>query len=255
MRTMATMSQPMRHEEADAGGRRVEYRGIDWSRPEHLAWLVADLCPLAESSPASDLAWWVEAPLETLEVADRVAGDAGFARTRTLVQLRRPLPMDAPPDLPGLRTFDPERDVDAWLALNNAAFSWHPDQGHQNRNGVAVGLAAPWVDLNGFFVVDAADGDGLDGFCWTRFHPATQGDTPEPPLGEVYVIATAKRARGRGLGRALVEVGMDHQYRVRGARQAMLWTEADNDGALALYDRLGYVVHHGNARYAPRSRT
>jgi mycothiol synthase len=53
------------------------------------------------------------------------------------------------------------------------------------------------------------------------------------------------------MGRALVEVGMDHQHRVRGAEVAMLWTEADNKAALGLYEAMGYAIHHTNVAYAP----
>ena len=31
----------------------------------------------------------------------------------------------------------------------------------------------------------------------------------------------------------------------------MLWTESDNTGALKLYERLGYTVHHTNVAYGP----
>lgn len=227
----------------------LSYEAVSWNDPTHLIWLASDLREVADDPGAERPQWWIETPDP---LADDVAASAGWQRVRTLVQLRRPLPLDPPPDVPGLRTFDPDRDVDDWLALNNAAFSWHPDQGHQNQAGLAIELAAPWVDLEGFFVVDPQIGDGapdgLDGFCWTKFHPASGDD---PSLGEVYVIATAERARGRGLGRALVEVGMDHQHRERGAEVAMLWTEADNQAALNLYEAMGYVQHHTNVAYAP----
>ncbi|WP_020377950.1 GNAT family N-acetyltransferase [Candidatus Microthrix parvicella] len=253
-----------RTEERTDSGLRVSYPAIAWDQPEQAAGVTADLRELANDG--GEIQWWIEAPPEVVE---RVAAKAGWVRLRTLVQLRRPLPMEAPPPIPGLRTFDPDRDVDAWLELNNQAFSWHPEQGHQNHAGMAATLTAAWVDLDGFFVVDAAqfeaatiqDGTrppntthALAGFCWTKFHPATSATDAsgaDVALGEVYVIATASSARGRGLGQALVQAGMDHQYRVRGAEQAMLWTESDNTRALKLYERLGYTVHHTNVAYGP----
>lgn len=249
------MSSPIRHEQHDGVGRRITYADVDWNNSDHLAWVAADLGAAAPPASGSATRWWLEAPMETVQQADHVAEQAGWERVRTLVQLRRSLPLDKPPSVKGLRTFDPDRDVDAWLAVNNEAFSWHPDQGHQNRDGLAISLAAPWVDLNGFFVVDATVGAGLDGFCWTKFHPVdTSSNTTDPPLGEIYVIATAASARGRGLGRALVEVGMDYQHNACGAEVAMLWTEADNDGALRLYQQLGYEIDHGNAAFAPQAQ-
>lgn len=247
------MTTPTRQSEHTVAGLRLSYDAIDWDDASDRAWLAADLRNLAndagsEASGSNRPQWWIEDPDQR---ADAVAEGAGWARVRTLVQLRRPLPIDPPPEVPGVRTFDVDRDVEAWLALNNVAFSWHPEQGHQNRDGLAIELAAPWVDLDGFFVVDAASADhagSLDGFCWTKFHPATGDD---PSLGEVYVIATAARARGRGLGRALVEVAMDYQHRVQGAEVAMLWTEDDNEAAMKLYQNMGYEVHHANVAFAP----
>ncbi len=250
------MSTPIRRCENTTVSAQLTYDAVDWTDPAHRAWLAADLRLAADDADTARPQWWIES---AGEAADEVAADAGWQRVRTLVQLRRPMPLNPPPEVAGLRTFDPDRDVDPWLALNNEAFSWHPDQGHQNRSGLAIELAAPWVDLRGFFVVDGGTSDGsqegadayageLDGFCWTKFHPA---DGEDPSMGEVYVIATAARARGRGLGRALVEVGMDHQHRVRGAEVAMLWTEADNEAALGLYQAMGYAAHHTNVAYAP----
>ena len=253
------VSSPIRHCENDDAGARLTYEAIDFDDAAQRDWLVADLRRAADDPGTERPQWWIEAPHHA---ADDVAAAAGWERVRSLVQLRRPLPLDPPPQVTGLRTFDADRDIDAWLALNNEAFAWHPDQGYQNRAGLAIELAAPWVDLEGFFVVDAGQADGtaagdnpesgvtggLDGFCWTKFHPA---DGDDPSLGEVYVIATAARARGRGMGRALVEVGMDHQHRVRGAEVAMLWTEADNEAALGLYEAMGYAIHHTNVAYAP----
>ncbi|MEZ5380967.1 MAG: GNAT family N-acetyltransferase [Microthrixaceae bacterium] len=249
------MAQLQRREERDATGWRVSYDGLTWGDPDQLVELEADLRALAAQhlDAAEPPRWWLEAPDPA---ADRVARAAGWRRVRTLVQLRRPLPMDPPPEVEGLRTFDPDRDVDAWLELNNAAFAWHPEQGHQHRAGFAVALTAAWVDLAGFFVVDGPDG-AMDGFCWTRFHPAEPsapgGNGPgEPSMGEVYVVATSDRVRGQGLGRALVLVAMDHQHHQRGAEVAMLWTEADNTAAVRLYRHLGYTLHHTNVAYAPR---
>ena len=249
------VSSPIRHCENDDAGARLTYEAIDFDDAAQRDWLVADLRRAADDPGTERPQWWIEAPHHA---ADDVAAAAGWERVRSLVQLRRPLPLDPPPQVTGLRTFDADRDIDAWLALNNEAFAWHPDQGYQNRAGLAIELAAPWVDFEGFFVVDALpdesandgtdQGGGLDGFCWTKFHPA---DGDDPSLGEVYVIATAAHARGRGLGRALVEVGMDHQHRVRGAEVAMLWTEADNEAALGLYEAMGYAIHHTNVAYAP----
>ena len=144
------MSSPIRHCENDDAGARLTYEAIDFDDAAQRDWLVADLRRAADDPGTERPQWWIEAPDDA---ADNIAAAAGWERVRTLVQLRRPLPLDPPPQVPGLRTFDADRDIDAWLALNNEAFAWHPDQGHQKRAGLAIELAAPWVDFEGFFAV------------------------------------------------------------------------------------------------------
>jgi mycothiol synthase len=171
----------------------------------------------------------------------------GLTRVRTLVQLRRPLPLPAPLDADPapVRPFRPGPDDDDWLRVNNRAFHWHPEQGGWDRTRLRSVLGEPWVDLKGFLVHDGPDGR-LDGFCWTKVHGATDAD---PPLGEIYVIASDPAAHGSGLGRGLVVAGLRH-LSGRGLGTAMLWVEADNIAARRLYDRLGFAVHHEDAAYA-----
>ena len=57
---------------------------------------------------------------------------AGFGAARSLFEMRVPLPRPEIPHWPPgveVRTFDRERDGDAWIAVNNRAFGDHPDQG------------------------------------------------------------------------------------------------------------------------------
>src|SRR5690606_29925204 len=101
-------------------------------------------------------------------------------------------------------------------------------------------LAEPWVDLDGFLVVDDPDRPGeLAGSCWTRVHPATDD---EPVLGEIFVIAVDPSQHGKGLGLSLVLAGLDH-LAWSGITTGMLYVEADNEPALGLYRRLGFTVH------------
>ena len=183
----------------------------------------------------------------------------GLARVRTLVELRRPLPVDpahrehirAVPTRP----FDPTTDLQGLLEVNNAAFSWHPDQGGWDRARLRQALEAPWVSLEGILVHEAerdghGDGPRIDGFCWTRLHthdePGADGDG-DPP-GEIFVIGTHPGTHGTGLGSALVVAGLDHLHRV-GARVVNLFTEADNHAALAMYQRMGFGIHERRGGY------
>lgn len=183
--------------------------------------------------------------------SDRDMAGRGLARIRTLHQMRRALPVDA--ELRGsaapleVRAFRPGVDDAAVLEVNNRAFDWHPDQGGWDRDRLRTGLAQDWVRLDGFLVHDGADGK-VDGFCWTRIHPASAAG--DAPMGEVFVIAADPRRHGTGLGRALVLAGLDHLTR-EGLGIAMLYVESDNAPALRLYERLGFTVHHSDAAYAP----
>jgi mycothiol synthase len=175
-----------------------------------------------------------------------VAERLGLAPTRTLFQMRRPLPVA--PDDPGregapplrLRPFSPARDAEAWVRQNNRAFAHHPSQGAQTLDTLRATLAEAWIDLDGFLVLDDADRPGeLAGSCWTRVHPA---DDLDPALGEIFVIGVDPAHHGERLGLALVLAGLDH-LAWSGTTVGMLYVEADNEPALRLYRRLGFDVH------------
>lgn len=175
-----------------------------------------------------------------------VAAELGLHPSRELRQLRRPLPVgDDDPGRTGappiaLRPFSPGHDEDAWLEVNNDAFASHPSQGRQTRADLDRTLAEPWVDLDGFLVLDDRDRPGhLGGFCWTRVHPATAAD---PVLGEIFVIGVAPTHHGRRLGASLVLAGLDH-LAWSGVGTAMLYVEGDNAPARRLYERLGFHTH------------
>jgi mycothiol synthase len=188
---------------------------------------------------------------------EALAAAAGLAHHRDLLQLRRPLPVpaDHPSRRPGapLRTrpFDPTPsagDRSAWIRANNRAFSLHPDQGHETEATLDARLGEPWFDPAGFLLVDDADRPGeLAGSCWTKVHPAT---ADEPALGEIYVIGVDPSQQGSGLGAALVLAGLDHLAGL-GLATALLFVEADNEPALALYRRLGFEPHGRRRVYAP----
>jgi N6-L-threonylcarbamoyladenine synthase/ribosomal-protein-alanine N-acetyltransferase len=65
---------------------------------------------------------------------------------------------------------------------------------------------------------------------------APQGATE----GDIQTIAVADSARGRGLGRTLMQA-LIGEARKRGARLVFLEVRADNPDAQRLYERLGFV--------------
>ncbi|QFZ24898.1 mycothiol synthase [Saccharothrix syringae] len=173
-----------------------------------------------------------------------LAAKAGFRAVRELLRLRRPLGPDLPePVLPAgvrLRAFEPGRDEAAVVEVNRRAFSWHPEQGAMSAEDVRRKEAEPWFDPAGFLLAVDAD-DRLLGFHWTKVHGGG--------LGEVYVVGIDPDAQGGGLGRALTLAGLRH-LAAGGQAEVMLYVEADNAPALAVYTRLGFTRWDSDVQYA-----
>ena len=151
----------------------------------------------------------------------------------------------------GFRSYRPGDDDPGLLAVNNRAFSWHADQGGWDAEDLATRTSADWFRPEDLLVHDADDGSGIDGFCWTRFHPPADDS---PALGEIFAIATDPDRPRRGLGRALAVAGLEHQTR-RGATVATLYVEGDNVPAQRLYESMGFALHRRQVGYVPNGVT
>lgn len=184
------------------------------------------------------LAWWLDDPGEPeLTRARRT----GLEPWRTLSEMRRPLPHEQAASV-ATRAFRPGRDDDAWLAVNNRAFADHGEQGGWTQPTLDLRLAEPWFDPDGLRVHEV---DGrMAAFCWTKVHTDVT-----PVLGEIYVIAVDPDFHGRGLGRQLTLAGLD-SIADRGITTANLFVDAGNTAAVAMYERLGFHIHHTRAAFA-----
>ncbi|OBJ30443.1 mycothiol synthase [Mycolicibacter virginiensis] len=207
----------------------------------------------------------------TLPAARATAEALGLTAVRELLQMRRSLRdlrvgTKVPPGVT-IRTYAGPGDDAELLRVNNAAFSWHPEQGGWTAEDLAQRRAEAWFDPAGLFL--SFDGPVLLGFHWTKIHSGKPGAEPlgarsDPsfaspssrlaePLGEVYVVGVDPAAQGRGLGRVLTEIGLvylaDRLAEVE-APIVLLYVEADNTAALRTYEQLGFVVHSVDTAYA-----
>lgn len=144
-------------------------------------------------------------------------------------------------NLPAARERMGDDAVDeAWLAVNNEAFDWHPEQGGWDAGQLRRARDVEWFDPAGvLFAVDAESGEIL-GFHWTKWHGGG--------VGEVYVIGLAGATRGRGVGGWLTRAGMRH-LRDRGADRVILYVEGDNEPAVRTYERTGFDVTRRDVMY------
>ncbi|MFC0503737.1 mycothiol synthase [Micromonospora costi] len=181
--------------------------------------------------------------------AAALAVDLGFARARVLWQLRRslaaPLPEPHLPDGVVLRAFQPGVDDAAWLTLNARAFAEHPEQGRWTHDDLRVRLAEPWFDPEGFLLAVEESTGRLVGFHWTKVHERP-GSTP---MGEVYVLGVDPSAHRGGLGRALTTAGLAYLRDRRGLDRVMLYVDESNTGAVALYERSGFLRWAAHVNY------
>lgn len=177
-----------------------------------------------------------------LHGAQRFAASAGMVPGRGLHIMERELTDAVPREVPEgvrLRPFT-DADADAFLAVNAAAFADHPEQGHFSAADLANRQAEAWWDPAGLIL--AEDAEGVVGFHWTKRH--------DDVTGEVYVLGVQPRGGGRGLGGILLDAGLAH-LAAGGNSRVILYVDAGNAPAVALYERSGFRVVHTDTLYRP----
>ncbi|HEY6319793.1 MAG TPA: mycothiol synthase [Acidimicrobiia bacterium] len=180
---------------------------------------------------------------------DDVAAGLGLEPARELWQLRIGLPVREAAEWPAgltVRPFEPGRDDDAWLTVNNRAFVADPDQGGWDRAVLGEREHEPWFDPEGFLL--AFDDQGLAGFCWTKVHLASPPIEPLA-LGEIYVIGVDPDRQRTGLGRALVVAGLTNLHERHHVFRGMLHVDRANRAAVALYRSIGFALARVDRAY------
>jgi mycothiol synthase len=121
-----------------------------------------------------------------------------------------------------------------WLELNSKIFIKHPDQGNWGIADLENRMAENWFDPEGFFI--AMENKKMVGFCWMKIH---HDFVNQDPIGEIYVIGVDPENKKTGLGKALAITGLNY-LNSKSLKQAMLYVDADNAPALAMYQGLGF---------------
>lgn len=218
---------------------------LNWLPALHTAQLVVDPAHRRQGI-GRDL--WLQVPANpaiwgfaNLPAAQGFAAALGLRPIRKLAKMSRPLAgitAPTPPDGLRLRGFGPS-DAAELLAVNAAAFAHHREQGGLDAAGLATRLAEPWFDAEGLIL--GFDDAGLAGFHWTK---------AEGEIGEVYVVAVAPRAQGRGYGKVLLEAGMSH-LAAKGFPTVVLYVDTAEEIAVRMYERAGFSTDHQDVFYAP----
>lgn len=214
--------------------------------------LLLDL--LASLPPEGQIEWWTHERPANAAIASAIGLRP---HPRKLLNMRGPLPFEAVADRDRIalevrvRPYQVGVDDQAWLRVNNAAFSWHGEQGDWNLDTLAKRFDEPWFDPAGLLVHER-DGE-LAAFCWTKVHVRDHAGS-DNHIGEIFVIAVDPRFHGLGLGRALTVAGLRHLGAV-GCTTAMLYVEANNYPAIALYQSLGLQVAHTDLAFSNASAT
>ncbi|MEX1218291.1 MAG: GNAT family N-acetyltransferase [Acidimicrobiales bacterium] len=174
-------------------------------------------------------------PATFADVVD--AESAGLVLVRRIEQLRVELPLSVADTTLDIRPFRLGIDDQTFLALNNRAFAWHPDQAGWTLQQLQERCAEPWFDAEGFLLHELEG--KLAGFCWTKIHPAT---ATEDEIGEIFIIAVDPEFHGQGLGRALTLAGLNFLHR-QSVDVGMLHVEHVNIAAKTLYRDLGFIEY------------
>lgn len=163
--------------------------------------------------------------------------ERGYSVQDTEMRMRHSLDSVLPdatiPDGFEVRPLDPQRELDAWLALYSAAIGDRPPA---LRKWAAYRAAPEYLRDIDLVAIDQRG--NLAGACTCTVAPI-EVDRCGVPEGRTEPVMVDERHRGIGLGRALVASGL-HALARHGLRTAALTTEPENVAAHRFYETLGY---------------
>jgi len=163
---------------------------------------------------------------------DRTLASLGFALTRRSYEMGMDLDPDFPRPVPPpgvtLRPWDRDTDTDAVIAIITEAFTDHNGDSVGGPESVLHFLATDEIRHDLTFV--AEDDEGPMGVVVSMDRPGA---------GYVSSLGVLRRARGRGVGRALLLASLAG-FAASGAARAGLDVDAENlSGATRLYESVG----------------
>jgi ribosomal protein S18 acetylase RimI-like enzyme len=136
------------------------------------------------------------------------------------------------------------RDEAESVARLMVGFRDHLGLDWPSDNAFLAGIERLMDDRGAEYLLGAADDDGAPcGVAQLRFRYGLWWAAEDALLEDLFVTA---EARGSGVGRALLDLGID-RARERGCRRIELDVNDANDPALALYRSVGFDNH--DARY------
>jgi ribosomal protein S18 acetylase RimI-like enzyme len=130
-----------------------------------------------------------------------------------------------------------ESDLDVLVRLT-AGFRDHLRQSTPSEADFRASIARLLKDTATEFFLACNTRQMALGYVQCRYRYSTWISGFEAELEDVFVVCEARRC---GVGRRLIEFAMAHAAE-RGCRSIGLNTNERNEGALALYQRLGFVA-------------
>jgi mycothiol synthase len=197
------------------------------------------------SAPGSATELWLRGAT-TSELA--VATELGFPVTRTLRVLRRPEGTSSPdrdgtPLPPGITV---RRGLASDVPLLARLFAAVYPEGAEawDEAALAIRRTSPWFrDGDVLLAIDPVG--AVVAVHWMKRR--------DPTTGEVHNLAVHPDHQGIGLGPAMLDLGLAH-LRAVGCEDVLLWADAENVTALALYASRGFLPAWDDAVLTPRPR-